>query len=175
MTITVQEVRSKLESKLTSSVPLSNKCHLAVNIISSSIYIPGKEELILSWILRTLDKKYNDRIKNQKSVDDKEDVQLWRTLSTCLSHLDHDDAIIDWTQVAETLTNVLPHSDLGLEDVFSCVLQLMSMSCQQCSSHGVIWACVITSLLTHSNQVKAIIGAMCSMSYIFSCFSSVRL
>ena len=59
MTISAQDVRSKLESKLTSSVPLSNKCHLAVNIISSHIYIPGKEELILSWILKTLDKKYN--------------------------------------------------------------------------------------------------------------------
>ena len=42
MTITILEVKSKLEAKLTSSAPLASRCQLAVNLVSSSVHIPDK-------------------------------------------------------------------------------------------------------------------------------------
>ena len=154
MTISVSEVRDKLEAKLTSSVPLANRCRLAVNIVNSSIFIPDKEEIILNWILRTLDRKYNERIG--AGVKDEEDQELWRTLAEVLTTVEKDENVmVDWSSVAETLTNVLPHSGLGDGSavVSSCVTQLVTMMTRVSDqSYSEMWASVITALLSHSLQ-----------------------
>jgi len=156
MTVTVASsivVREKLESRLTSSLPLSSRCQLAVKVFTSPIFIPGKEELILAWILKTLDKKYTERLS--KKGAEVGDTELWDILSRCLSHLSLTEATapIEWNIVAETLTNVLPHSDLSNDSVRVCVTQLLALSCVSClEGHGVMWACVLTALITHSHK-----------------------
>ena len=151
-TLTAGEVLGKLETRLGSSLPLTNRCQLAANLISNPIFIPGKEELVLSWILKTLDKKYNERFRKDTPIE--ADTLLWETLSKCLTKMTlvNDSVPVDWDVVAETLTNVVPHSDLGAEGVVSCVARLLALSCQSSSGgHSAIWAFAVTALLSHEH------------------------
>ena len=169
-----KEVRDKLESRLTSALPLSSRCRLAENVFTSLIFIPGKEELILAWILKTLDKKYTERLTSK--CTEAGNSELWNTLSTCLSHLKKTEvqAPIDWNNVAETLTNVLPHSDLSSAGVRACVSQLLSLSCDSCrDGHGAMWACVITALVTHSYEHVA--SSEDIMSSIYSILDNLEI
>jgi len=161
--VTLNEVCSKLETKLNSNLPLTKKCQLAVNILNRPVFIPGKEDLVLSWILKTLDKKYNDRLS--KSVDDQEDLVLWRTLLSCLTLLETRDTVIVWSVVAETLTNVIPYSDLNQPSVLDCIIKLLTMSCESRSGHSVMWACVITALLSHFYQLIIKSDSLLSLIY----------
>ena len=62
MSLTGAELTSHFLKRLNSSEELSERCGLAVGILRSPVFIPGKVGTVLSWLLDTLDKKYKTRL-----------------------------------------------------------------------------------------------------------------
>eukprot|EP00092_Neocalanus_flemingeri_P026486 GFUD01028708.1.p1 GENE.GFUD01028708.1~~GFUD01028708.1.p1 ORF type:complete len:1182 (+),score=227.13 GFUD01028708.1:55-3600(+) len=134
MSLTGSELTSGLQTRLSSSLPLPARCRLAVNSFTSKVFIPSKEQVVLDWLLTSLDLKYTERLSTTPTTDD---TLLWDTLQTCLSHLTvcPPSPPYKFSTVPDLLLNILPHIDLSLTPVMTCVSSLLSLSSNHTPDH----------------------------------------
>ena len=158
MLVTGDELTEELEKRLNSNSALSERCRLALGTLRSPLFLPDKVNTVLFWLLDTLDKKYKNRLAGGNT----EDLVLWRTLLSCLQHLEVSGHNIDVTKVGvpETLTNLLAVSELSEPCVASCVSSLIVLSLPAQPSHP-LWAGILSSLLASSPD------SLCSILGVF--------
>ena len=157
--VTTSGLTEELDRRLRENSSLDERCHLALRTFLSPVFIPGKEDTIMTWILETLDKKYKNRLAS--AGEKSEEFVLWRTLLSCLHHLEQRALTIDVSRVAvpEILSNLLPVTDLSEDCVASSISLLLALSLPSQPSHP-LWVSVICSVLSSSSQDKDLISSV---------------
>jgi len=161
MSNTGSELTSGLQSRLSSSLPLPARCRLAVNSFTSEVFIPLKEEVVLDWLLTSLDLKYHDRLSTSPTTSD--DTLLWETLQTCLSHMIISPSTTPYkfSTVPEILLNILPHTDLSQSPIMTCTSHLLSLSSSSNPDHS-NWSSLLSLVisLTNANTNNLLISSL---------------
>jgi len=149
MALTATELTLGLQTRLSSTLPLNARCRLAANTFTCQVAILNKDEVVLNWLLTSLDQKYRDRLNQTSTADDS---LLWETLQACLNHMHlHPISQFKFCTVPDILLNILPHIDLSLNCISSCVSSLLTLASSKSPDHP-NWSPVLSMLISLIND-----------------------
>jgi len=150
MAQTGSDLTAGLQTRLSSSLPLNIRCRLAVNTFTTNVFIPGKEKVVLDWLLISLDLKYRERLSPNHTTDD---TLLWDTLDTCLTYLaTAPPSKHNFCTAPDILLNILPYTDLTLPSIVSSISSLISFSSLHTPDHP-NWSNLLTLVLSLTTEV----------------------
>eukprot|EP00090_Calanus_glacialis_P023825 TRINITY_DN3695_c0_g1_i1.p1 TRINITY_DN3695_c0_g1~~TRINITY_DN3695_c0_g1_i1.p1 ORF type:complete len:1178 (+),score=297.53 TRINITY_DN3695_c0_g1_i1:54-3587(+) len=146
MALQGSDLTTGLQTRLSSTLPLEVRCRLAVNTFTSNVFIPRKEEVVLDWLMTSLDLKYRDRLSPSLTPDD---TLLWDTLHTCLAHMATAPTSppYKFSTVPDILLNILPHTDMSLATSMSCISHLITLSSKHSPTHP-NWSNLLSLLIS---------------------------
>ena len=142
---TTAELEAGLRARLSSSLPLDARCRLAINSLTSPLPVPGKQELVLAWLLAGLEQKYRADSAGQEVEGQ---TLLWTAVQTALPALQCLPAGAAQT-VPDSLLDLVAVADLTRPEVGGAVRGLVELAASLVPVQPA-WPALLTCLATRA-------------------------
>ena len=142
---TTAELEAGLRARLSSSLPLDARCRLAINSLTSPLPVPGKQELVLAWLLAGLEQKYQADNTDQEVEGQ---TLLWTAVQTALPALQCLPAGAAQT-VPDSLLDLVAVADLTRPEVGGAVHGLVELAASLVPLQPA-WPALLTCLATRA-------------------------